>query len=479
MLARLRTWSPSIRLSPYRVVLWLLILGYSWLFFSLAVDIHLGMRTHKADLGQIDQAVWNSSRGRFLEQTDNGFAATRLTDHVEPILVLVSPIFWLWNDVRALLLLQVAFVALGAWLLYELSLHQFDKGLTPRERTQIWRLEPLRDLTQPVALALAIAFLLASQLQSAVLTEFHAAPLAVPLLLWAFLAVERQRWRQFVIATLMAALVKEEIALLAAGLGFWAMWRGWWEQRCERSRQQTENAEPDAPMPAQSATQPEGVPGHSPSANSFQALIAGSVVALLCLAWFATATFVIVPNHAVDVYGVAESGYFQRYGSLGNSPIDIFTGLITQPKVVWSILTEPARLDYLFGLAAPFGLLALLAPEVILLSLPVLLANLLSAYPAQYYGEFHYSAPLVPYFAVAAAYGLGRLWRWLARRTERSASNFQYMPAASTGTMAVVSFWTNAGNALRPLITWMLVVWILVWALFSYRQHGRGPLAAR
>ena len=41
-------------------------------------------------LGQIDQAVWNSSRGRFLEQTDNGYIATRLTDHVEPILVLIS-----------------------------------------------------------------------------------------------------------------------------------------------------------------------------------------------------------------------------------------------------------------------------------------------------------------------------------------------------------------------------------------------------
>ena len=40
--------------------------------------------------------------------------ATRLTDHVEPILALISPIFWLWDDVRALLLLQVVFVAIGA-----------------------------------------------------------------------------------------------------------------------------------------------------------------------------------------------------------------------------------------------------------------------------------------------------------------------------------------------------------------------------
>ncbi len=183
------------------------------------------MRTHKADLGQIDQAIWNSSRGRLLEQTDNGFVATRLTDHVEPMLVFISPIFWLWNDVRALLLLQAIAVAIGAWILYELSLRQFDKLLTPQERSQIWRLEPLRNLTRPLALSLAVAYLLTSQLQSALLTEFHAAPLAVPLILWAFWAVDARRWGQFTAAALLVASVKEEMALLAAGLGLWAVLR--------------------------------------------------------------------------------------------------------------------------------------------------------------------------------------------------------------------------------------------------------------
>src|SRR5215207_9492187 len=91
----------------YRLLLWIAIIGYTILFARLAFDQHLGMRTHKADLGQIDQAVWNSSRGRFVESTDTGLIASRLTDHVEPILALVSPVLWLWDDVCALLLLQV------------------------------------------------------------------------------------------------------------------------------------------------------------------------------------------------------------------------------------------------------------------------------------------------------------------------------------------------------------------------------------
>ena len=115
LVATARTWLLS---DPYRLTLLLLTLLYVVLFTRMAFDLHAGMRTHKADLGQIDQAIWNSSRGHFLEQTDNGFIATRLTDHVEPILVLISPVLWLWDDVRALLLLQVIFVAIGALPLY-------------------------------------------------------------------------------------------------------------------------------------------------------------------------------------------------------------------------------------------------------------------------------------------------------------------------------------------------------------------------
>ena len=131
-LRRLRNWLTA---DPYRLALIGLALGYCVLFTHLAWEFHAGMRTHRSDLGQIDQAVWNSSRGRFLEQTDNGFVATRLTDHVEPILVLISPFFWLWDDVRALLLLQAAAAAIGVLPLYALALRQFEKYLDDRERS--------------------------------------------------------------------------------------------------------------------------------------------------------------------------------------------------------------------------------------------------------------------------------------------------------------------------------------------------------
>jgi uncharacterized membrane protein len=420
---------------------------YVLLFTQQAWQLHAGMRTHRSDLGQIDQAIWNSSRGRWLAQTDNGFEATRLTDHVEPILVLISPVYWVWEDVRALLLLQVVAAAAGGLLLYGLTLRQCEKLLAAHERRQIWRWEPVQQLAKVLALACALAYLLAPQLQSALLTEFHAAPLAAPLILWAFWAVDARRWRQFLAAALLVAAVKEEMALLSAGLGGWALWRVWWDGRGK------------------------------PLEISALGFAATAVVAGLL--WFWVATFVIVPAHAAAVYGVAESSYFQRYGVLGDSPADILTGLVTRPQQVAAILSEAPRTAYLVGLLVIFGWLPLLGIDLLLLALPLLLANALSAYPAQYYGEFHYSAPLVAYAGAAAAYGVGRLWRLLARGLQQASPAFQHLPARGAATMAAVALLQNARTALLPLLTAGLAVWIGSWSVGTYLQQGRGPGAAR
>ena len=440
---------PHSLFDPHRILLFAAILLYIWIFAGLAFAQHAGMRTHKADLGQMDQAIWNTSQSRFVEEVKDDFVSTRLTDHVEPIFALISPVFWLWDDVRALLLLQVIAVALGALPLYALALEKLDQLLPAHQRAQIWHREPLQQMTRPLALAVALCWLLSPPLQSAVLTEFHAIPLAAPLIVWAFWAVEKRRWRQFFVAALLLAAVKEEAALLAAGLGVWGIWRNTFAIR------------------------------NSQSAIRLSNLQAPISILLLSLAWFYLATFVIVPAHAAPVYGSAESAYFQRYGALGDSPLDIARSFFTQPGVVWQIASEPARVGYLWHLLAGFGLFALLAPEILLLCLPVFLANLLSAYPAQYYGEFHYSAPIMPYFAVAGVYGLARLWRWLGRRFVGESGSFQHLPAANAGVMALVSIFTNSRSALRPLLAGGLVLWLLIWAGIGYADAGRGPGGGR
>jgi hypothetical protein len=137
--------------------------------------------------------------------------------------------------------------------------------------------------------------------------------------------------------------------------------------------------------------------------------------------WWAVATFVVIPRYVVQTYGTEEAFYFQRYGELGDSPLAVVRSLVTRPALVWRIVSEPARLQYLLGLLLSAGLLLpLLAPEVLLMSLPILMANLLSAYDAMYSGVFHYSAAVVPFVVTAAAVGLGRVGIWVRRSRHRA-----------------------------------------------------------
>ena len=375
------------------ILLALMIAAYTVIFTGLAFDLHTAQRTHKSDLGQMDQAVWNTSRGRFVEEIKDDFLSTRLTDHVEPIYIPLSLVYWIWDDVRAMLFLQVLAVALSAVPLFALA----------RRKIGSW-----------LALGIAAAWLLNPSMQSAVLTVLHAIPFAAPLILWTFWAVEARRPWQFLAAALLTAAVKEEAALLAAGLGVWGVWRAfWWEKEADGRRRM---------------------------------MVLGSVVALVAVIWFGIATFVIVPAYGAEVHRTPDSIYFQRYGVLGDSPVSIFKNLLTNPALVWSVASEPARVRYLLMLFAGFGFLSLLGLDVLLLSLPVLLANLLSSFPAQYYGDFHYTAPVVPYFAVAAVYGLHRALAFLRITSLR-----------------------------KGLITALALVWLVGWAGWTYAQTGRGP----
>ena len=122
----------------------------------------------------------------------------------------------------------------------------------------------------------------------------------------------------------------------------------------------------------------------------------GVAIFVLGLAWFYVATFVIIPHYAALAYGIGQTPYAARFGELGDTFGDVLRSLVTRPLTVLRIALEPLRLRYLFGLLVPTAFLALFGAEIILIGLPLLLANLFSSFPLQYSGELHYSAPLVP-----------------------------------------------------------------------------------
>jgi len=361
----------------------LLMVCYTANFGALSLLKHAAFQTHTADLGNMDQPIWNTLHGRFVEETkDDGTQGTRLTDHVEPIFALMSLSFLIYDSVESILIFQTIAIALGALPVY---------WLARRRLKSEW-----------AGVSFAFVYLLFPALQASNLTEFHAVPLAVAPLLFTFYFIERENPWGMWISALVALSVKEEIALLVFMMGLYAV------------------------LFRKNKTQ-------------------GIILSLVSLAWFGLTTFVIIPHFSES----GASVYVGRYESLGGGFGSALRVGLTQPWKIVALFLQGDRLSYLIGLLAGAGFTPLFCPFVLLMSAPVLLANVLSDYPAMFSGEFHYSAPVMPFIVIGAIYGTG----WLTDRLAR----------ASQRTYPLHSLIRLLGQ--RKHILTILTLWVLLWAL--------------
>jgi uncharacterized membrane protein len=148
------------------------------------------------------QAVWSTAHGRPLDVTElGGDQISRLGAHVDPILVLFAPLWWVWPSPTMLLVVQAAVVALGAIPVFWLG----RKHLRSE-----W-----------AGVLCGAAYLAYPAVQWLALDEFHPVALACPLLAFAFWYLDEDRLWAFVPFGLLAAFTKEEIPLVVGALGVW------------------------------------------------------------------------------------------------------------------------------------------------------------------------------------------------------------------------------------------------------------------
>jgi uncharacterized membrane protein len=177
----------------------LLIVLYIAFFSALAVARHEAFETLAFDLGNYDQAVWNTIHGRLLRYTNVEGVTTRLAHHVEPILLPVSLFYLLYENPKTLLVLQTVVIALGACPIYLLA----------REKLR----------SEFGGIVFALAYLLFPALESANLFDFHAVTLAPTFILCAFYFLEKRMHLWSFIFAILAMSCKEDIPLLVAMMG--------------------------------------------------------------------------------------------------------------------------------------------------------------------------------------------------------------------------------------------------------------------
>jgi uncharacterized membrane protein len=197
----------SPRVTPV-AALWTAIAAFAAGFSALSVLRQDAFATGRFDLGNMVQAVWSTAHGRPLRITDlRGEQVLRLGAHVDPVLALFAPLWWLWPSPDLLLVTQAVALALGAWPVFLLA----------RKHLR----------SERAGLAFALTYLLYPATTWTALNEFHPVALATPLLLAAIWALDEDRLWAFAAFALLAASTKEEIPLVIAALGVWyALARG-------------------------------------------------------------------------------------------------------------------------------------------------------------------------------------------------------------------------------------------------------------
>lgn len=169
---------------------------------GLAIYRHDSFRSHALDLGYLDQVAWNTAHGdAFAHTVKLSTWASYFEGHFAPAIAVAVPLFWLWDDVRIMLLFQAGVLGLAGMPIYALFREQGE-----------W-----------LALAVLVAFYLNPWLHRANLQDFHTMLLATPLIALAVFGVLRGRYALAGLSLLATLLIKEDMGLVLALFGLYLL----------------------------------------------------------------------------------------------------------------------------------------------------------------------------------------------------------------------------------------------------------------
>ena len=151
----------SLILHAPTILLWIFILAYILFFSAYSLQLHATLNSFAADLSFIDQPMWNSLHGRFLERTLGDQQVPRVAEHFEPIIVPIALVFYLWDDVRAILIIQTLALALGAVPVYWIARKALSYILDEHGGAETHTLaEPVSHYASLLALSFVVAYLM-------------------------------------------------------------------------------------------------------------------------------------------------------------------------------------------------------------------------------------------------------------------------------------------------------------------------------
>lgn len=249
-------------------------------------------------------------------------------DHFSPILILLTPIYWIAQNGTLLMISEISIVLSGTIPLYHSAKHLLRSRF--------------------IALALVTSYLTFGGLQWGYAYGFHEIVLFPTFFLWMYyFYIKKKMWPYFLFAILTLS-IKEEVVFIMA---FWGMYT---------------------------------LAFHKNKAYSMGTILLAGFWYILC--------FNIVFPYFNQGSGFGYWGQYNDAGGKSGIVGLTQTALLRPGVFLQSLITPAYKIDTIFHIFAPFAFLPILYPPAILIILPSLLEKLLSNTLPSYIGAHYTSA---------------------------------------------------------------------------------------
>ena len=291
------------------------------------------------DLAYYNHAIWYTTQGKILYTTISTQGFNTLGNHMMPILLLITPFYYLLPSAGTLLFFQSLALVLASIPIFRFSREHLKSTF--------------------LGFLVGLAYLCHPTIWYNNLNDFHVTPFGAVFASFSFYFLSKREYIKSLLFILLLLLCKEDLILVGITFGIYILW-------IQKNR------------------------------------ILGMVTSLTSAIYFILTIKVFMPFFSRDGFN-SENFYLEgRYEYLGKNISEVVSTIITNPLMVISNVVTLQKLLYLFTLFLPGMFLSLLSPGIILIVAPIFAVNLLSTYYLQNLITTQYSMVIVPFIYFGA-----------------------------------------------------------------------------
>jgi uncharacterized membrane protein len=317
-------------------------------FIVCSIFKYYSFNAYMWDLGFFDNLLWNTSMGRFYK-VGAVFKPYEsvLGDHLHPIILVFVPFYKIYPTPVWLLLFQPIIVAIGGLGVFRLAY------------------AVLKD--KSLSFLFFLAYLMYLPLRRGILFDFHESSFFPAIYIWMFVYYFEGKYKKALIFFILSFAIKETAALYNSVLLLSILF----SRRSKRHK------------------------------------ITAAILSGICLGIFFFETQVLIPGFR----GGTEYEYYQKYESIGRTPLGIVEFLFTDPASFLLHLFQQDKIIFTFKVLAPLACLSLFTLRGCLIVAIPLLVLILPDDPKKYDTQFryHYGLDLAPFVFLSAILGLKNL----------------------------------------------------------------------